>query len=145
MASSGTSTASCTNGDAQAHGTAPIRLRPERVGRHARHPDLHGLAGHQARSIAGISSGSTLTTLARPWYHDATPAISPPPPTATSTVSSPGAWSSSSRHRALAGHDQLVVVGVHEERAGLRGPPIGGALRVVVDLAPDHERAHRSR
>ena len=97
MASSGTSTASCTNGDAQAHGTAPIRFAPNESAATPDTPTSTGSPATSARSIAGITSGSTLTTLARPRYHDATPAISPPPPTATSTVSSPGTWSSSSR------------------------------------------------
>ena len=97
MSSSVTTTAWCTNGDAAAHGTAPIRLAPSES---AARPDTEtstGVPAAIASRMAGISSGSTLTTLTASRYHDAVPAISPPPPTATSTVVASGSCSDNSR------------------------------------------------
>ena len=48
-------------------------------------------------SASAPAPGSTPTILMRPAYQAAMPAISPPPPTATSSVSRSGAWLSSSR------------------------------------------------
>ena len=49
-----------------------------------------------ARDRVGQRWGSTPITRVSVAYHAATPAMSPPPPTATMTVSSAGAWPDSS-------------------------------------------------
>ena len=69
----------------------------------------------------------------------AMPLISPPPPTATSTVSRSGASSShSSADRALARDGRLGVERMDAQRAGLGDIAVAGLLRVGVAGAADH-------
>ena len=133
-------------GRREAHGTAPIRLAPNESAATPDTPTSTGSPAASARSIAGITSGSTLTTLARPRIPRRHPGDQPAAADGDQHRVEPGHLVVElTPHRALAGHDQLVVVGVHEQRAGLRGAGIGGALRVVVDLAARRRAARRSR
>ena len=98
-----------------------------------------GSPAASASRMAGISSGSTLTTFAPPRYQDAAPAISPPPPTATSTVVGLRLLLVQlARHRALAGDDVGVVVRVDEQGGG-------GLLRRGRRPLPARRRRSRRR
>ena len=62
----------------------------------------------------------------------ATPAISPPPPTGTTTVSRSSTLGGELEpDGALAGHHERVVVGVHERQPALGGERAGERLAVV--------------
>ena len=93
-----------------------------------------------ARCSVGASSGSTPTTRVSPRYHAAIPPISPPPPTATSTVSRSGACSeSSAAERALAEESFALVECVHREGARALAPALRRGEGVRVALAHDLE------
>ena len=65
------------------------------------------------------------------------PAISPPPPTATTSVSRSGTRVQHlQRHRALAGDDRLVVVGVDEGQAFAARPAASAWARAASSVSP---------
>ena len=71
----------------------------------------------------------------------AMPAISPPPESGTTIVSSSGRSSRiSSADRALAGDDVRMVEGRDVDQAFVRDQPVDLALRVVLALADDADR-----
>ena len=70
----------------------------------------------------------------------AMPAIRPPPPTATTSVSrSRHGLPASRAHRALAGDDGLVVVGMDEDQLLLLGQLQRMAARLVERVAVQHD------
>src|SRR5262245_35641225 len=97
MSSSVTSTVRSTYFCAIANISVPTRRGASES---AAIPPAGASTGSPARMAivnVGASTGSTPTTRTRPSYHAASPPIKPPPPTATSTVSSFGACPVSSR------------------------------------------------
>ena len=85
--------------------------------------DLRRRPAHRPRAPRaawGSASGSTPTTRTSPRNHDAIPAISPPPPTATSTCRRRGpARRAPARSCPPPGHDLRLIERVHRQRAGL--------------------------
>ena len=99
-----------------------------------------GCPASSALVSVGDANGSTPTTLTRPAYQAAIPAISPPPPTETSTVSISGACCSSSRpSRPLAQDGFVLVERRYRHGAGLLRPCLAGRERIRVAVALDRE------
>ncbi len=96
MASSGTRTTLCTLRLSDGKHQLADAARCERVRSDASSRSVHRTAGFERIRKRGAASGSTPTMRVRPAYHAAMPPMSPPPPTATSRVSSCGDCSSSS-------------------------------------------------
>ena len=87
------------------------------------------------RATSSPASGSTPTTRAcgaSALTAVATPAISPPPPTGTTTVSRSSTLGGELEpDGALPGHHERLVVGVHERQPALGGERAGERLTVV--------------
>ena len=104
-------------------------------------PPTSTSTGSPAASAAvsvGHRSGSTPITRTSLANHAAIPPISPPPPTATITVSQRRfLLSELLRQRPLSGDDGRLVVRVQERRAGVEGPLLAGREGLGVE-AVDH-------
>ena len=102
------------------HAGAP---RAERIGGDPSDLHVDRLARGERRRQRRRRSGSTPIARTSLANHAAIPPISPPPPTATITVSSDGTCSVElPRERALSGDDGWLVVRVQERRAGVDRP-----------------------
>src|SRR4051812_36250137 len=95
-----------------------------------------GLPACNALLSVGARRGSTPMSRIRFSYHAAMPPISPPPPTATSNVSSFGACSSSSRpHAGLPEERRFLVEGVDLHRTAFRSPLLGRRQSIGIAIA----------
>jgi hypothetical protein len=123
------------------HAMPPIRRAPSESAAMPPTDTSSGAPASRARYNVGASSGSSAITRQRLANHAAMPAMRPPPPTLTSTVSGaqPACNSISRASAPEPATTSGLIVRVRHQRTAFELARFAGGQRVGIDVARDHD------